>query len=53
VLRNAAQQYAANSNSQAGSGSSATSGIISGFARSEFTRVEEHRQMAEALASGM
>lgn len=53
MLRNAAQQYAANSNSQAGSGSSATSGIISGFARSEFTRVKEHRQMAEALASGM
>lgn len=53
VLRNAEQQYAANSNSQAGSVSSVTSSTISGFARSEFARVKTHREMAEALASGM
>jgi len=53
VLSDAEQQYGANSNSQAGSGSSATSGAISGFARSEFARVKTHRQMAEALASGI
>ena len=53
VLTNAEQQYAANSNSQSGSGSSATSGAVSGFARGEFTRVKVHREMAQALASGM
>jgi putative membrane protein len=53
VLRDAEQQYGANSNSQGGSASSVTSGAISGFARSEFARVKTHRQMAEALASGM
>ncbi|WIM10693.1 DUF4142 domain-containing protein [Enhydrobacter sp.] len=53
VLSDAEQQYAANSNSQAGSGSSATSGAISGFARTEFPRVKTHREMAQALASGM
>lgn len=53
VLSEAEQQYAANSNSQAGSGSSATSGAISRFARSEFARVKVHREMARALASGL
>jgi putative membrane protein len=52
VLSNAEQQYAANSNSQSG-GSSVTSSTVSGFARSEFNRVKVHREMAQALASGM
>lgn len=53
VLSNAEQQYAANSNSQSGSGSGGTSSTVSGFARGEFNRVKVHREMAQALASGM
>lgn len=52
VLSGAEQQYAANSNSQATNAGSASSGAMMRFARSEFPRVKQHREMAQALAAG-
>lgn len=51
VLTNAEQQYAANSNSQSTNAGSASTGALSGYARSQFPRIKQHREMAEALAS--
>ncbi len=52
VLSGAEQQYAANSNSQATNSGSASTGAMMRFARSEFPRVKQHREMAQALAAG-
>jgi putative membrane protein len=52
VLSGAEAQYAANSNSQSTNAGSATSGAMMRFARSEFPRVKQHREMAQALAAG-